>query len=96
MNWNYELFIEGNRTSEGAEGSIDVVDPAGLVTVQKVGSELFPDVGPGGGQGRGWGSDTRGIGQSGALGGYTQSGLRREWGHHGLEDFTEIKNLAWS
>ena len=69
---------------------------AGLVTVQKVGSEPLADVGPGGGQGPGWGSQFTGIGQSGAFGGYKQSGLGREWGRHGLEDFTEIKNIAWS
>ncbi len=69
---------------------------AGLVTVQKVGTEPLADVGPGGGQGPGWGSEFKGIGQSGAFGGYKQSGLGREWGRHGLEDFTEIKNLAWS
>ena len=28
MSWNYELFIDGKWTSDGAEGSIDVVDPA--------------------------------------------------------------------
>ena len=28
MTWNYELFIDGTWTSEGAEGSIDVIDPA--------------------------------------------------------------------
>ena len=28
MTWNYELFIDGKWTSEGADGSIDVVDPA--------------------------------------------------------------------
>ena len=28
MTWNYELFIDGAWTSEGAEGSIDVIDPA--------------------------------------------------------------------
>src|SRR5580698_6136468 len=69
---------------------------AGLVTVQKVGTEPLADVGPGGGQGPGWGFEFTGIGQSGAFGGYKQSGLGREWGRHGLEDFTEIKNLAWS
>ncbi len=68
---------------------------AGLVTVQKIGSEPLADVGPGGGQGPGWGSTPKGIGQSGAFGGYKQSGLGREWGRHGLEDFTEIKNLVW-
>src|SRR5271163_1433778 len=69
---------------------------AGLVTVQKVGTESLADVGPGGGQGPGWGSEFKGIGQGGAFGGYKQSGLGREWGRHGLEDFTEVKNLAWS
>jgi aldehyde dehydrogenase (NAD+) len=29
-------------------------------------------------------------------GGYKQSGLGREWGHHGIEDFTEIKSLSWT
>ena len=28
MTWNYELFIDGAWTSEGASGSIEVVDPA--------------------------------------------------------------------
>jgi acyl-CoA reductase-like NAD-dependent aldehyde dehydrogenase len=69
---------------------------AGLVTAQKVGAEPLADVGPGGGQGPGWGVHPKGIGQSGAFGGYKQSGLGREWGRHGLEDFTEIKNLVWS
>ena len=54
------------------------------------------DSGPGAGQGPGWGTSTRGIGQTGAFGGYKQSGLGREWGRQGLEDFTEIKNLVWS
>ena len=37
-----------------------------------------------------------GIGQTGAFGGYKQSGLGREWGHHGIEEFTEIKSLSWT
>jgi aldehyde dehydrogenase (NAD+) len=68
---------------------------AGLVSVQTVGSQSSGDTGPGAGQGPGWGSSPKGIGQSGAFGGYKQSGLGREWGHHGLEDFTEVKNLSW-
>src|SRR6202046_941920 len=28
MTWNYELFIDGAWTSEGATGSIEVLDPA--------------------------------------------------------------------
>jgi hypothetical protein len=23
------------------------------------------------------------------------SGVGREWGHHGIEDFTELKSIAW-
>ena len=63
---------------------------------RRSGSEPLSDLGPGGGQGPGWGADPKGIGQSGAFGGYKQSGLGREWGRHGLEDFTEVKNLVWS
>ena len=51
--------------------------------------------GPGAGQGPGWGSTPTGTGQSGAFGGYKQSGLGREWGSMGIEEFTEVKSLAW-
>ncbi len=68
---------------------------AGHVTATGVGA-ASGGTGPGGGQGPGWGTTMKGIGQEGAFGGYKQSGLGREWGHHGLEDFTEVKNLAWS
>ena len=37
-----------------------------------------------------------GIGQSGAFGGFKQSGIGREWGDHGIEEFTEIKAIHWS
>jgi acyl-CoA reductase-like NAD-dependent aldehyde dehydrogenase len=57
---------------------------------------LSTDLGKGGGQGPGWGEAPRGIGQSGAFGGFKQSGIGREWGRHGLEDFTEVKSLSWS
>jgi acyl-CoA reductase-like NAD-dependent aldehyde dehydrogenase len=69
---------------------------AGSVSAQGIGGQPLPAAGPGDGQGPGWGGQFTGIGQSGAFGGYKQSGLGREWGHHGLEDFTEIKNLSWS
>ncbi|HKY16127.1 MAG TPA: aldehyde dehydrogenase family protein [Microthrixaceae bacterium] len=68
---------------------------AGHVTATGVGSGAFEAMGPGGGQGPGWGNSMKGIGQEGAFGGYKQSGLGREWGHVGLEDFTEVKNLLW-
>jgi acyl-CoA reductase-like NAD-dependent aldehyde dehydrogenase len=90
MSWNHELFIDGKWTSEVARRI-----RAGMVSVQKVGSEALSDLGPGSGQGPGWGADPKGIGQSGAFGGYKESGLGREWGRHGIEDFTEIKNLSW-
>jgi acyl-CoA reductase-like NAD-dependent aldehyde dehydrogenase len=68
---------------------------AGSVSAQGVGGGAVADMGPGGGQGPGWGTSMSGIGQSGAFGGYKQSGLGREWGHHGIEEFTEIKSLSW-
>jgi acyl-CoA reductase-like NAD-dependent aldehyde dehydrogenase len=37
-----------------------------------------------------------GIGQRGAFGGYKNSGIGREWGHHGFEAFTEVKHITWS
>ncbi len=67
---------------------------AGHMTVTGLGSPPAPSS-PGNGQGPGWGEDMKGIGQAGAFGGYKQSGLGREWGHHGIEDFTEVKNIIW-
>ena len=69
---------------------------AGTVIAHGVGGDAVADMGPGGGQGPGWGASMAGIGQQGAFGGYKQSGLGREWGHHGVEEFTEIKSLSWS
>ena len=69
---------------------------AGSMSAQGVGSVPLTDLGPGGGQGPGWGSDFAGIGQTGAFGGYKQSGIGREWGHLGFETFTEVKSLSWS
>jgi acyl-CoA reductase-like NAD-dependent aldehyde dehydrogenase len=51
--------------------------------------------GPGQGQGPGWGSSPAGVGATGAFGGYKQSGLGREWGRLGVEEFTEVKSLSW-
>ncbi|HEX5585743.1 MAG TPA: aldehyde dehydrogenase family protein [Acidimicrobiia bacterium] len=69
---------------------------AGSMSAQGVGGAPLADLGPGGGQGPGWGSDFAGIGQTGAFGGYKQSGIGREWGHLGFETFTEVKSLSWS
>ncbi len=67
---------------------------AGHLMVTGLGAPPAPPS-PGNGQGPGWGEDMKGIGQAGAFGGYKQSGLGREWGHHGIEDFTEVKNIVW-
>jgi acyl-CoA reductase-like NAD-dependent aldehyde dehydrogenase len=68
---------------------------AGLMMAQGVGTEMTSP-GKGDGQGPGWGTSPAGIGQEGAFGGYKQSGLGREWGKAGLEEFTEVKSLSWS
>ena len=69
---------------------------AGLMSAQGVGRAALPGLGQGSGQGPGWGESMSGIGQSGAFGGFKQSGIGREWGHHGVEEFTEIKSISWS
>jgi aldehyde dehydrogenase (NAD+) len=49
-----------------------------------------------GGTGPGWGPVLGGIGITGVFGGFKQSGVGREWGHHGMEEFTELKTISWS
>jgi len=68
---------------------------AGLLSATGVAGRSPSNLGPGAGQGPGWGSVPTGIGQSGAFGGYKQSGLGREWGRLGIEEFTEVKSLSW-
>jgi len=68
---------------------------AGSMSANGVKSIATDNPGPGGGQGPGWGVAPGGIGQAGAFGGYKQSGLGREWGRMGLEEFTEVKQVNW-
>ncbi|MGH7899592.1 MAG: aldehyde dehydrogenase family protein, partial [Candidatus Binatia bacterium] len=65
--------------------------------VQAVSVSMSPPLatGPGDGQGPGWGTSPAGLGQQGAFGGYKQSGIGREWGKLGVEEFCEIKSLSW-
>jgi len=68
----------------------------GSISAQGVGHGSPADPGPGAGQGPGWGAPLAGIAQGGAFGGFKQSGIGREWGRHGLHDFTEVKSISWS
>ncbi|MCZ7526537.1 MAG: aldehyde dehydrogenase family protein [Acidimicrobiia bacterium] len=89
--------LGGGVVSESTSRAFNVARRlrAGSVTAQGIGSTPLASTGPGAGQGPGWGAHPKGIGQAGAFGGYKQSGLGREWGRHGLEDFTEVKHLTW-
>jgi len=68
----------------------------GTIMAQGAASAGASDPGRGVGQGPGWGAPLAGIAQGGAFGGFKQSGIGREWGRHGLEDFTELKSISWS
>jgi acyl-CoA reductase-like NAD-dependent aldehyde dehydrogenase len=65
-------------------------------SAQSDGGGAVADLGPGRGQGPGWGTGFAGIGQRGAFGGFKQSGVGRERGEHGFAAFTEIKSLSWN
>jgi acyl-CoA reductase-like NAD-dependent aldehyde dehydrogenase len=69
---------------------------AGSMSAQGVSDGNAINTGPGNGQGPGWGTSPAGIGQQGAFGGYKQSGIGREWGKVGIEEFCEIKSLSWT
>jgi aldehyde dehydrogenase (NAD+) len=76
-------FNVGRRIRAGAVQAISIPTSAPVKT------------GPGDGQGPGWGTSPAGLGQQGAFGGYKQSGIGREWGKLGVEEFCEIKSLSW-
>ncbi|MCW2914503.1 MAG: aldehyde dehydrogenase [Actinomycetia bacterium] len=69
---------------------------AGNVAVQTVGPQVsnFEALA---GTGPGWSAEQAGrIGITGVFGGFKQSGVGREWGHHGIEEFTELKAISWA
>ena len=73
---------------------------AGNIIAVGVASMLTPPpdgaTDPGNGRGPGWGGGgPQGMG-SGVWGGFKQSGLGREWGKYGFEEFTELKSITWT
>jgi acyl-CoA reductase-like NAD-dependent aldehyde dehydrogenase len=68
----------------------------GYITAQGERSTEFVDAGRGDGQGPGWGAYPPAIGAGGAFGGFKQSGIGREWGSHGIAEYTELKSLTWA
>ncbi|MFE5703961.1 aldehyde dehydrogenase family protein [Rhodococcus koreensis] len=69
---------------------------SGYMSVQTEVNGSVAEQPPGGDQGPGWGRAPSSIGTWGAFGGFKQSGVGREWGKHGLAEFTELKTLTWS
>ncbi len=69
---------------------------SGKVGITTTGVSDAANNGPGQGQGPGWGPIPAGAGISGAFGGFKQSGVGREWGRTGLEEFTELKWISWA
>ncbi|MFA1538169.1 aldehyde dehydrogenase family protein [Actinomadura monticuli] len=75
-----------NDNPYGLAGSVWAADPVrayGIATRVRAG---LVSVNGGGG----------GVTPHVAFGGYKQSGLGREWGEHGLDEFLQTKSIAWS
>lgn len=72
-------------------GNIQAVGVGGMLTPPAEGA-----TDPGNGRGPGWGGGGPTGMASSVWGGFKQSGLGREWGKYGFEEFTEIKSIAWS
>ncbi len=71
---------------------------AGSINAQGVGNVPLSDLGPGGGQGPGWGQDIAGIGQHGAFGGFKQSAQNKKrrtgMGSPRLRDLHRVEELV--
>jgi acyl-CoA reductase-like NAD-dependent aldehyde dehydrogenase len=67
----------------------------GTIMVQTVAPGVDLGANPGGGQGPGWSLPARGMFNGGGpFGGFKQSGLGREQGRWGFEEYTELKSIT--
>jgi acyl-CoA reductase-like NAD-dependent aldehyde dehydrogenase len=67
----------------------------GTIMVQTVAPGIDLGANPGGGQGPGWSLPARGMFNGGGpFGGFKQSGLGREQGRWGFEEYTELKSIT--
>lgn len=74
-----------NESDYGLGGAVWAKDPARAYEIAKQIRAGYVTVNGGGG----------GLSWHTAFGGYKQSGLGREWGEHGLEEFLQTKTIAW-
>ncbi|SEG88535.1 Acyl-CoA reductase [Thermomonospora echinospora] len=74
-----------NDTSYGLAGSVWAADPVRAYEIAKRIRAGYVAVNGAGG----------GLSPHLAFGGYQQSGLGREWGEHGLDEYLQTKSIAW-